>query len=378
LGIFGSASNVYGGQDLSSRLKIREDSWAAKEPGNILGRIKGSRGSILGGMLGGVYGTMIGRGADYQRKQSGIHQPRRAEDSPYKGISDISDMPRYDVQDPSYKAAQMAPVKGYNIGDYGAAKVDPREAHGYDISGPQAQTVDSIKEMQAMNFDPYRRRALQDVEASSASGQATAESNLARSGGLSAADRMAMASQFNRERISGRQGALGKYDEMEARNIYDVDRTNVGAENQRRYANQAAQQQAEMARAQMQTGASRYQASERNRLLGRNQDIMMQQAAAQERSNAYLVGQQNLAQARNMDATNRARMFGAQSGWQNQQARFGSDMDRYKFGKQMEGAERLSTQQWRDAGRKTEMEKAGSVFTGINPFRSDNMWQQGG
>jgi hypothetical protein len=125
---------------------------------------------------------------------------------------------------------------GYDKDKFGTAWEDYvlQDLEGYDVSilGGEDNPLEGydISEIEGMNFDPYRRNALQDVTATSASDQASAEGALARTGGLSASDRMAMASQFNRDKISGRSGALGKYDQMEATNIYNVGAANASAQ----------------------------------------------------------------------------------------------------------------------------------------------------
>lgn len=76
------------------------------------------------------------------------------------------------------------------------------------------------------SFAAQRGQALSDIDVQSASGLASAQTQLAQSGGLSAADRMALASQFNRDKIAGRQGALGKYGAMEAQAASAADKAN--------------------------------------------------------------------------------------------------------------------------------------------------------
>ena len=102
--------------------------------------------------------------------------------------------------------------------------------------------------LQGQSMDPYRQAALQDIEAGTASGLAGAETRLAQTGGLSAADRMQLASQFNRDKIMGRQSALGKFAGMEADSAAQADRANqmfnAQARNALLEANRAARQQA--------------------------------------------------------------------------------------------------------------------------------------
>jgi len=98
------------------------------------------------------------------------------------------------------------------------------------------------------SFDPYRQQALADINAATSSGLAGAQTSLAQTGGLGAADRMALASRFNRDKIMGRQQALGKYAGMEAQSAADADKANqmfnVNQMNQNLYANRDAQEQA--------------------------------------------------------------------------------------------------------------------------------------
>lgn len=118
-------------------------------------------------------------------------------------------------------------------------------------AGPSLVDAGSLSQLnlQGQSFDPYRSQALGDINAQSSSGLASAQSGLAGSGGLGAADRMALASQFNRNKIQGRQGAIGKFAGMEADSAASADKANqmfnAQAQNQNLYANQRAQQQAD-------------------------------------------------------------------------------------------------------------------------------------
>ena len=80
--------------------------------------------------------------------------------------------------------------------------------------------------LQGQDYSAARSQALGDVNRQSAAGLAGAQTQLAASGGLSAADRMALASQFNRDKIQGRQSALGQFAGLEAQSAADADRAN--------------------------------------------------------------------------------------------------------------------------------------------------------
>lgn len=126
------------------------------------------------------------------------------------------------------------------------------EIGGYDVAQRGGLQGYDPTQIDAMNFDPYRRNKLQDVSATSASGQASAEGALARTGGMSAADRMALASQFNRDKIAGRSQSLGQTDELEAANRF----------------------QTQMENARAQTGADRYLAGQENLGMFTDQRLM--------------------------------------------------------------------------------------------------------
>lgn len=98
------------------------------------------------------------------------------------------------------------------------------------------------------SFGAQRGAALADIDRQTASGLAGAQTQLAQSGGLSAADRMALASQFNRNKIMGRQGAMAKYAGMEEKAATEADKAqqifNANMLNQNLYANQQARERA--------------------------------------------------------------------------------------------------------------------------------------
>jgi len=80
--------------------------------------------------------------------------------------------------------------------------------------------------IRAPMYDAQRSAALSDISGQSDAGLAGAQTSLAQSGGLSAADRMALASQFNRNKIMGRQGALAKFGGMEEQGRFAADKAN--------------------------------------------------------------------------------------------------------------------------------------------------------
>lgn len=110
----------------------------------------------------------------------------------------------------------------------------PRNPYAEDISayenGVYSYPVDTLDSMRMMGqyYDPMRQRALQTVGAGVQSGNATTMSQLASTGGLSAADRQAILSQGQRQRVDLSQGSQAAYDQMDAQNLYDTNKFNVG------------------------------------------------------------------------------------------------------------------------------------------------------
>jgi hypothetical protein len=82
------------------------------------------------------------------------------------------------------------------------------------------------RQMFAQSFDPYRQGAMQSINAGVNSGEQTAASQLASSGGLSQADKQALAAQSQRQRVGLQQGGQAAYDQMEAQNMYDTNQAN--------------------------------------------------------------------------------------------------------------------------------------------------------
>lgn len=95
----------------------------------------------------------------------------------------------------------------------------------------------ALDQAQAMDFDPIRQQAMGQLGAQQASGYQTALTQQAAAGGLTAADRMALASSFNRGRMGATAGLLGELGVAEARNIWETDEANRQMMNQARLQN---------------------------------------------------------------------------------------------------------------------------------------------
>ena len=80
--------------------------------------------------------------------------------------------------------------------------------------------------MEAFDYDPLRQRALGDLAATSRSQYQTALSGQAAAGGLTAADRMALASSFNRSRMVGEADLLGQFGVAQGQNIWETEQAN--------------------------------------------------------------------------------------------------------------------------------------------------------
>lgn len=111
-----------------------------------------------------------------------------------------------------------------NAGDT-VFKQNPYEDIKYDY---QVQTLNNPQKLMAQNYDLQRQGALGAVGGGVQSGTRTAMTALASSGGLSAADAQALQAQGQRQRVNLSQGALSPYDQMQAQNMYDTDKFNVG------------------------------------------------------------------------------------------------------------------------------------------------------
>ena len=120
------------------------------------------------------------------------------------------------------------------LGPEYTVKAPEWDIRGYEVNPYETAGMDSMS-MSAQNFNPYRRSALEDVGRTVNSAYQSAQDQLARTGGLSAADRMALASQMNRQKIEGRQGAMDQINMLESKNLYDTQAANVGAINKERF-----------------------------------------------------------------------------------------------------------------------------------------------
>ena len=77
------------------------------------------------------------------------------------------------------------------------------------------------------NYGLQRQGAIAGVDAANQSANLTNQSRLAASGGLSLADKQAMAAQSNRARVGALQGAQNPYDQMQSANVFDTDKYNL-------------------------------------------------------------------------------------------------------------------------------------------------------
>ena len=90
-------------------------------------------------------------------------------------------------------------------------------------------TLIDTSQLQTMNpydYDPMRQEAMNQLAAQQAGGYQTALSQMAAGGGLTAADRMALASSFNRGRLGATGGMLGQLGTEEARNVWETEQAN--------------------------------------------------------------------------------------------------------------------------------------------------------
>jgi hypothetical protein len=264
-------------------------------------------GGDTGKYMKGDWGDVGRPGYDHAAASAGYVDPYQQHVSNQPSYSDMI------TNDGSYQIQSIDPnqLSGYQID-----KLDPSQLQGYevdkigegDIANREYQELGDIEKVKAMSFDPYRRNALQDVDASSASGLASAQGDMARTGGLSAADRMALASQFNRDKIQGRQNALGKYDEMSAMNQYQTGLANANIANDATYwgadqrvANEASRvgnlNDATLWNKGQQTLANQYKVGEQNSQRVRNQKL-------QTDANKYITGERNNAYVSNVDNQN--------------------------------------------------------------------------
>lgn len=92
---------------------------------------------------------------------------------------------------------------------------------------PQLIDTSQLGQIDYYNFDPARQEAMNQLQAQQASGYQTALTQQAAAGGLTAADRMALASSFNRGRLGAQGNLLGSLASQRAQNVYDVDKFNT-------------------------------------------------------------------------------------------------------------------------------------------------------
>jgi hypothetical protein len=96
------------------------------------------------------------------------------------------------------------------------------------------------------DFDPMRREAMNTLGAQQSGRYQTALTGMAASGGLTAADRMALASSFNRGGQAASAGLLGQIGTEQARNIWDTEQANNALRNQAVIQNTELRNQAEL------------------------------------------------------------------------------------------------------------------------------------
>lgn len=84
----------------------------------------------------------------------------------------------------------------------------------------------SLHQAEAFDFDPMRQNTFNQLDAQNQSSLQSNFTNLAASGGLTAADRMALASSHNRNLLGSNAKAMGKFAELESKNIWETDQAN--------------------------------------------------------------------------------------------------------------------------------------------------------
>lgn len=94
------------------------------------------------------------------------------------------------------------------------------------ISSPWLIQQNQLRQADYYDYDPMRQQSMNQLDAMNQSQYQTAMTNVAASQGLTAADRMAMASQFNRDVLSSKGNMLGQYNVEQARNIWETDQAN--------------------------------------------------------------------------------------------------------------------------------------------------------
>jgi hypothetical protein len=122
-------------------------------------------------------------------------------------------------RDPEYYREQLG--EWYDQGITEEGLLDPRLAYDPTLIDP-----DELQMLDPYNFDPIRRQAMGELQARQRSGYETALTGQAASTGLTAADRMALASSFNRGRLGATSGLLADVGVAEAENVWETDRSN--------------------------------------------------------------------------------------------------------------------------------------------------------
>ena len=126
---------------------------------------------------------------------------------------------------------------------------------GLDESGmlaPELQYDPNLIDMSQLqmadyyDYDPMRQEAMNQLASSQQGQYQTALTQMASSGGLTAADRMAMASQFNRGLLGSQAGLAGQIGTAEAQNIWETDRANQDLMNRAYLQNLEMQNQAQL------------------------------------------------------------------------------------------------------------------------------------
>ena len=102
------------------------------------------------------------------------------------------------------------------------------EDYNYDYP---VESLYSMQNVAPQNFDLMRQRAMQTVGSGVQSGMQTGMTQLASSGGLSAADRQAFQAQAQRQKVDLSQGSQSAYDQMASQNLYDTNKFNIGQDN---------------------------------------------------------------------------------------------------------------------------------------------------
>jgi hypothetical protein len=127
---------------------------------------------------------------------------------------------------------------GFGINEKGMLS----DAYRYN---PELIDQSQLQMAEAFDFAPLRGEAMGNIYDAASSGLQTAYTQQAAAGGLTAADRMALASSFNRQRMGGVADVGSKFGIAEAENLYDVGRANQDMLNQVYLQNLEAENQAE-------------------------------------------------------------------------------------------------------------------------------------